>query len=164
MYDSYEEDIQAFKRLRIPNLMTITLALAIISDSIYSKDAIIPVISSHTVLLAPLFAINFSALMMLINSTNGLLASFDARDISLIRYMTNNVKMAALSFLVLIATVIYKIFYATSNDELNVIENTTALSNQELTTIMATALIFILFALVINIIAGASHSHEKNTN
>ena len=69
MYGSYEEDIQAFKRLRIPNLMTITLALAIISDSIYSKDAIIPVISSHTVLLAPLFAINFSALMMLINST-----------------------------------------------------------------------------------------------
>ena len=77
--------------------------------------------------------------------------------------MTNNAK-CALSFLVLIVISIYKIVYVISNDELNVIENTTAMSNQDLTTIMATALIFILFVLVINIIAGASHSHEKNTN
>ena len=164
MYGSYEEDIQAFKRLRIPNLMTITLALAIISYSVYYKDTITPAASLHTVLLAPLFAINFSALMMLINSTNGLLASFEARDISLIRFMTNNVKMTVLCFLILIAISIYKIVYAISNDELNVIENTAALSNQDLTTIMATALSFSLFALVVNIIAGASYSHEKNTN
>ena len=42
--------------------MTITLALAIISDNIYSNT---PTRIFHIVLLAPLFAINFSALMML---------------------------------------------------------------------------------------------------
>ena len=163
MYGSHEEDTQAFKRLRVANVITILIALAIIIYSIYRKDVIMPSLSPQVLLYAPLFAINLSAVLILINATKGLLVSFDVGYISLIRFMTNNVKVASICFFTLVAMTIYKILYAASNSEQPIATNNPALSIPDVTTMMITALSFILFTLVVNIIVGTSHSHEKTT-